>query len=262
MYPENKMKHKMRNGEVVLGMMCNSGNPTMVEMLGYAGFDYVVIETEHTPISLDDSAMHLIRAAEIGGLTPLVRVRGPDPGTINKALDMGSQGIFVTHVNSREEAERVVEAVKYPPIGGRGSGPGRYLGRHRYSLDRRRYINYWNEESVVLFLVESAEGVDDLEEIVSVPGIDAMGIGQGDLSVELGEPAPRFGSPEVVKAVEKLISLCRPRGIAVRDIFGDAETAVKWYEKGVRVFEWGFDLEVFQKAARGIVKDAQALKKL
>jgi len=255
------MKRKLRNGETVMGIICNSGSPTLVEVLGYVGFDYVVIDTEHTPITLDEKAAHLIRAAEIGGLTPLIRVSTEDPTFIHKSLDMGAQGIFVALVNTREDARKIVEAVKYPPMGRRAFGPGRHLGRHRYGMDRKTYVDYWNRESMVMFLVETTEGVDNLDEIVTVPGIDVMGIGQGDLAVDLGAPAPRFGNPDCVKAVEKLLELCKPRGIFVRDIFNDIDTARKWYAKGIRVFEWGFDVEVFQTAAKRIISTAESLRK-
>jgi len=260
-YPENTMKRRLRSGEAVNGIICNSASPTLIEIVGYAGFDYVVIETEHSPITLDGEAMHLIRAAELSGLTVLMRISENDPSLIHKALDMGCQGILVTHVNSKEEARRVVESVKFPPLGNRASGPGRHMGRHRYALDPKTYVNYWNQESTVMFLVESMEGVNNLEEIVTVPGIDVIGIGQGDLSAELGAPTPRFGNPNCVKAVEKLLALCKPRGIFVRDIFSDAATAKKWYEKGVRVFEWGFDLGLFQKGTKDVAANFQLLKR-
>lgn len=253
------MKRKLRNGEAVNGIICNSGSPALVEVLGYAGFDYVAIDTEHTPITLDERAAHLIKAAELGGMTALMRVSTSDPAFIHKSLDMGAQGIFVALVNTKADAKRVVDAVKYPPMGTRAFGPGRHLGRHRYGIDRKTYVDYWNQESIVMFLVESREGVDNLEDIVTVPGIDVMGIGQGDLAVDLGAPAPRFGNPDCVKAVEKLLALCKPRGIQVRDIFGDMEMAMKWYAKGIRVFEWGFDVELFQGAAKRIISNTQSL---
>lgn len=258
-YPENRMKKKLRNNEFVMGMMAYAGNPSLIEIIGYSGFDYIVIETEHNPITLDDKAMHLIRAAELAGMTPLMRVSAQDPGQIHKALDMGCQGIFVVHVNSKEDAKKVVEAVKYPPIGTRASGEGRYLGRYRYALDRKTYSDYWNNESIVMFLVESKIGVDNLEEIVTVPGIDVIGIGQGDLSLDLGNWTGRFKNNECVKAVEKLLSLCKPRGIAVRDIFSDIDTAKKWSDKGVRVLEWGSDLGNFENKIKEIMSNIRSV---
>jgi len=261
-YPEIKVKKKLRNGEIVNGISCNSGSPAMVEIAGYTGLDYVVIETEISPINMEgETSVHLARAAELGGLTAIMRVRANDPSLISKALSIGYQGIFVVHVNSKEEALSVVKAAKYPPMGTRSSGPGRHLGRHRYAVRMKEYVDYWNRESIVMFIVESKEGVENLEEIVTVPGIDIMGIGQGDLSTDLGDPgAPRFGNSYCVKAVEKLLSLCTPRGIAVRDFFSDLDEAKKWYDKGIRVFEWGFDLRIFQSAVKDIVGKADTLR--
>jgi len=249
-YPENKMKQKLHSGETIHGLTTNSGSPTLVEIIGYAGFDYIVIETEHAPITLDEKAVHLIRAAELAGITPLMRVRANEPSLIHKALDLGCQGAFVVHVESKEDAKKVVNAVKYPPLGTRASGPGRYLGHHRYALDQQTYPEYWNRESIVMFLIESKRGINNLEEIVSVPGIDVIGIGQGDLSLDLGDWLPRWKNPYCVKAVERLLKLCVPRGIAVRDIFSDFDTASKWQKKGVQVFEWESDTENFQRTMK------------
>jgi len=261
LYPENKMKSKLRNNEHVIGMCSNSGSPTLIEMMGYAGFDFVVIETEHTPLTLDGKTSHLIKAAELAGLTPLIRVRDNESSLIHKALDIGSQGIFCPHVESKEEAQKLVDAVKYPPLGDRSGGPGRYLGPHRYAIDKESYPDYWNRESIVMFLIESKKGLDNLEEIVTVAGIDVIGIGQGDLSLSLGNWSPRFQHQECVMAVEKLLTLCRPRGIAVRESFNDIKMAKKWCEKGIRVFELGSDTSIFQKNVRKMMNEYRDLSK-
>lgn len=259
-YPENKMKRKLRNGEIIMGMSTITGNTALVESMGYAGFDYLVIESEHSPNVLDERTLHIIRAAELGGLTPLMRVRDNDPSLIHKALDLGCQGIFCVHVESKNDAERLVDAVKYPPLGSRSAGPGRYLGKHRYAINTKNYPDYWNKNSIVMFLIESKKGVDNLEEIVTVPGIDVIGIGQGDLSLDLRNWVGRFQHPDCVKAVEKLLRLSEPKGIAVRDIFSDLETAQKWHKKGVSVFEWGNDLNNFLVRAKEIISFASKIK--
>ena len=162
-------------------------------------------------------------------------------------------------MESKNDAERIVDAVKYPPLGSRAAGPGRFLGDHRYAK-KKNYPDYWNKNSIVMFLIESKKGVDNIEEIVTVPGIDVIGIGQGDLSLEQGNWIGRFQHPDCVKAVEKLLMACKPKGIAVRDVFGDLETAQKWHKKGVSVFEWGNDLGNFLFRAKEIISFAPKIK--
>lgn len=233
--------------------------------MGFIGVDYVMIDTEHTPICAEGIGSDLVRAADLGGLTTIMRVKENDPTVIATAFDIGCQGVFVSHIDSAEEAKRVVDAVKFPPLGERSLGPNRHrnLMENKYGMDRKQYIDYWNRESIVMILIENKKGVDNMNDILSVPGIDVVGIGQSDLSAELGAPAGRFKNPDVVKIVERLIAQARARGIAIREQFGggDTESAIKWYNNGIRVIEWGSDVGVFQNAAKKIAKDAQILRK-
>lgn len=193
------LKEKLQNKELTLGSWITLGHPAIAEMMAQAGFDWLTVDMEHSAIT-EHQAQQLIQTIELCGVTPLVRVGHNEPNLIKRVMDAGSHGVIVPMVNSKEEAERAVASVKYPPVGFRGVGLAR---AQKYGADFEGYRR-WNEtQSVVIVQVEHIKAVENLEAILAVPGVDGFIVGPYDLSGSLGVPG-QFEHPEVVAALNRV----------------------------------------------------------
>ena len=192
---KNQLKEKIKNGELVLGMEIWLRDPRVIEIMGQAGFDFAHIEYEH--VAHDWQALeNLIRTAELSGLTPLFRSEqcvadNPPVNQIIKALKCGAQVIMVPHVNTPECAQKIVEAAKFPPLGKRGIATCdrsaiEIVPNESKALDIQKFIEESNEETMIWAIIESPEAVANIEEILDVEGIDAVGFGHQDYSIKAG----------------------------------------------------------------------------
>ena len=159
----------------------------------------------------------MIRACEIGGATPLVRipesVPGEYPGVILRILDLGAMGVIVPHVDTREEAQAVVDAVKYAPAGRRGMfDVGRQTG-YGTRMSAQEYVKRANEETLVVVMIESTEGLANVDDILSVDGVDVVQIGSSDLSASMGFRGD-LAAPQVVAAIDRIVAAARKHGVA------------------------------------------------
>ncbi len=212
----NKAKAKLKAGEIVFGSEIMFPSADVVEILAYAGLDFVYMDMEHSATT-HESLAHMIRACEIGGSTPLVRipesVPGEYPGVILRILDLGAMGVIVPHVDTREEAKAVVDAVKYAPLGRRGMfDVGRQTG-YGTRMSAPEYVERANAETLVVIMIESSEGLANIDDILSVEGIDVVQIGSSDLSASMGFRGD-LAAPEVVAAIDRIVGATRKRGIA------------------------------------------------
>lgn len=196
------LKEKLTNNEITFGSWITIGHPAIAEILAFAGFDWLTIDMEHSAITLAE-AQSLIQTIELSGCTPLVRVGSNDPVIIKRVMDAGSHGVIVPQVNSVQEAKQAVDAVKYPPKGERGVGLARAQG---YGINFEEYKEWNDNNSVVIVQIENILGVDNLEEIITVEGIDGFIVGPYDLSASLGVPG-EFEHPKYLKAIEKINSV-------------------------------------------------------
>ncbi|WP_238933659.1 HpcH/HpaI aldolase family protein [Brevibacillus choshinensis] len=213
----NTVKQKILNGEKVVGAFLGFYSPEIVEMLGYSGFEFIVIDDEHGAFSPRDLE-NMIRAAESVNLVPIVRV-SYDPSCIQKALDRGAKGIQVPMVNTKEEAELVVKRVKFPPIGQRGAA---FITRPaRYGRDHGKpFLDAEDENVLIIVQIETPQAVDNFEVIISVPGIDMAFIGPTDLSIFMGYKEEGAKHPEVQKVISELRERARQRNIPLGTIAG------------------------------------------
>ena len=213
---KNKTKEKLNAGEPVFGFQLSFPSPHIVEMMGYAGADFVYLDTEHSAVG-HESLENMIRAAEVSGTTPLVRVPhnlpGAYPGALLRILAVGIMGVIVPHVDTKEEAIAVVKAVKCYPEGDRGVEGGR-LTKYGFGMPVGEYIKKANEDTLVVIMIESTEGVKNLPQILQVEGIDVIQIGAGDLAQSLGYPG-RIMEPIVQETIDKIIIETRKAGKAV-----------------------------------------------
>ncbi|MFH1141196.1 MAG: aldolase/citrate lyase family protein [Chloroflexota bacterium] len=202
----NNIKAKMSQGKVVFGAIVNDYSPATVELFGAIGFDFVFIDCEHGPMSVDQ-VENMVRAAEVFNITPIARIPNHDDSTILRFLDRGVQGIIVPHCNTRAQAEAIAKAARYYPEGHRGSGGGR---PHDYGIGvtRDQSIKWVNSQTLVMPMVEEVEAVKNLDEILKVPGIDLLHVASGDLGQSMGN-APQA---EVWKVMDAAIPKIRAAG--------------------------------------------------
>ncbi len=246
----NQLKQKLQQGEVVLGLFVNCAYPALIEICGHAGFDFAVIDLEHGPLH-PLVAEDLCRAADCTGLSPIVRVRKNDAPQIQRALDIGSAGVQVPQIESRRDAEAVVRGAKYSPLGERGLSF--YTRAGVYSSAGTQITDQLNAASMVVVHVEGKRGVDNLEEIVSVPHIDVIFLGPYDLSQSLGIPG-QVQDPRVIELMQNAVGTIRNAGKAVGTFADRPETAKQWIDAGVQYIALGVDVGVFLRGCQSLVK--------
>jgi len=209
----NTLKSRWAAKEAVIGPLLSFNSPEVVEFCGYLGFDFVLIDAEHNLVS-PETCQELVRAAESAGIVPLVRVPRNNQTTILPYLETGVMGVLVPHVRTREDAEKAVRAVKYPPRGNRSAAGSSRPANYGLTQSAPDYFRAANEQTAVLALIEEAEGFQNLDEIGSVPDLDLLFFGDGDLAMDMGFPGQRE-HPEVRKVVEDALARGRAAGLAL-----------------------------------------------
>ena len=194
---KNTMKEKLLAGKSVLGVSVMIPSPQIVEMFGHLGFDWVLIDCEHGTISLETVEL-MIMAAEVSGITPIVRPRDNSTQEIMRVMDRGAKGVQVPHVITAQDAKRVVEAVKFYPLGKRGLAKGTRPAGYGFDLSMQEYVKKDNQETLVCIQLKDKEAIDNVEEILQVEEIDVFFIGPSDLSQSMGYPGQK-DAPEVQK---------------------------------------------------------------
>jgi 4-hydroxy-2-oxoheptanedioate aldolase len=254
MFRRNTTKEKLSSGQVVIGLRMDYPSPDIIEIVGDAGFDFVYYDCEHGPMN-EETCQTMIRTAELVGLTPMVRVPANEPWHILRALDSGATGIIIPHCNTKEEALKAVKASKYPPEGERGIA-GRSI---RISGMRpANYIVEANREIMVIAMIEEAQALENLSEILTVDGLDVVWIGRGDLSLSLGVPG-QYNHPEVQQAVNKVITEGRAGGkfvgVGAIDV-GDPGSIKQFAGLGAQFFALN-SANLFRMAARACLEKAR-----
>ena len=247
---ENRLKAKFKNGEVALGPFVNINSGAMIEIAAYAGFDFVILDTEHGPLDIL-SAEDLCRVAYGVGITPIVRVRENDPAQILRALDIGAGGVQVPQICTKSDAEAVIHAAKYSPLGMRGVSP--YTRAARYFADGPQIFERLNEESMILIHVEGVEGLENLDEIISVPGLDVIFLGPYDLSQSLGIPG-QVSDPRVVDRMREASERINRAGLTVGTFADSPEAARRWIDAGVRYVSLSVDTGIYLHGCRSMVQ--------
>ena len=207
----NTMKQKLQAGQPVFGSMITFPSAPVVEMLGFLGYDWVLIDNEHGSITVD-LAEDLIRAAEFAGTAPVVRPVGNRPEIIAPFLDRGAWGVQVPHINTPEEARASVSAVKYYPEGERGLFSRGRPADYGFSGSTPEYVADANRNTLVCLMLEEVEAIANIPELVRVPGVDVYFIGAGDLSQSMGYPGQQT-HPEVQALVEQGVRQIAAAGI-------------------------------------------------
>ena len=193
------LKNKLSKKELTIGSWITLSDPAIAEIMSKSGFDWLAVDMEHSGLSFDQ-AQGIIRIIDLYDITPFVRVMENNPDLIKRFMDAGAHGVIVPLVNSKSDAEKAVNAVKYPPLGTRGIGLSR---AQNYSLDLENYRKWNQENSIVIVQLEHIKAVENLESIMSVNGVDGFIIGLYDLSGSLGYPG-NFEHPKVKEALDEI----------------------------------------------------------
>lgn len=248
------LKERLVAGESVFGSFAFLPSPDIVEIMGLAGFDYVMIDLEHSPKDWE-AVQNMVRAAELHGMAALVRVPENSEKTILQVLELGVQGIVIPFVQSADDVRRAVKAMNYAPKGERGTctltRAARYGGLRAAFIEHTQKVN---NQLVLVAQVEDKKGVDNIAEIVAVdPGVDVMMIGRSDLASSLGRPG-QVDDPLVLEATRKVIDAARLRKpAAIPSAVGlyTPDEAPKWIDAGCRFFFYSSDTAMMLNAASG-----------
>lgn len=244
-----QFKEKLKNDGVV-GVFSKTCDPAFIEVLGYAGADYVIIDLEHAPNSVE-SVQNLIRGAQIAGIMPIVRVKESCASVMGEVLDIGAGGIQVPQITTRDEAEAVINRTKFAPMGKRGVC--RFVRAAKYSAkDRFEYFKDENEK-VTILQIEGQEGIDNIDDILTVDGIDVLFIGPYDLSQSLGVPG-EIDNPLVEEKMLEIVDKCKEKNVTVGTFVDTPENAVKWKRLGIKYISYSVDMGIFYEAMTNIVK--------
>jgi len=219
----NTTKAKLAEGKVVYGAIVSRFAPDVVEIFGAINFDFVMIDCEHGPMNLDQ-VEHMVRAAESFGITPISRIPNHEESTILRFLDRGVQGIIVPHINTREDAESVAQSARYYPDGRRGmAGSGR---AHDYGMGGADSTGWVNSQVLVIPMCEETEAVGNLDDILSVPGVDIVHVAASDLGQSMGNPGRekvRALMSQVIPRIRSAGKGCGAGGNSPADAAGVAE---------------------------------------
>ena len=233
------LKDRITARELTVGSWLSFGYPAVCEVMATAGFDWLVIDMEHTHIDMFQAAQ-LIQIIDLAGCIPLVRVGENDPLAIKRAMDAGAHGVVVPMVNTPDDARKAVSAVRYPPHGTRGVGLGR---AHAYGLGFEQYKAWAERETILIVQIEHIEGVDNLEDILEVEGVDGFIVGPYDLSGSLGRPGD-FAHPAVAEALERVRTVMnRSRKVGgYHVVHSDQAQLLERIEQGYTFIAYGDDM--------------------
>ncbi|MEM6391724.1 MAG: aldolase/citrate lyase family protein [Planctomycetota bacterium] len=234
--------------EPLVGPFCKTCDPAMIEAIGHAGMLFVILDLEHGPLDIGDLP-NLIRAARASDTYPVVRTLRPDD--IGRALDLGAAAVQVPHVETADHAAAVVQAARFAPQGLRGVC--RCVRAARYgATDKTDYFTHANQATVIV-QVEGQTGLNNLDDILSVPGVEVVFVGVYDLSQSLGHPG-EVDHPTVEDALQDIAHRCQARRIPVGTFVETPEDASRYAEAGMRYLAYAVDVGLLQNACTGVMQ--------
>lgn len=234
-------KERLKDGQPVIGSWINTASPVAAELMATAGFDFLTVDVEHSAVDLVQTQA-LFQAIRSGnpGCAPLVRLAGNVYAETKRYLDAGAVGVIAPFINTGEQAEELVRAVKYPPIGMRGVG---FCRANSYGLRLKEAVASANDQTFVCVQIEHVDAVANINEILSVPGVDAVMIGPYDLSASMGLTA-QFDHPQMIAATRTILAACQKQGVVpgIHVVQPNPEEAVARYREGYRFIAYSLDI--------------------
>ena len=247
--PINSFKARLLAGETQLGLWMSIPSPVTAEALGYIGFDWLLFDTEHTPVEVAQ-LQPLLQAAQSGGSALAARPAWNDKVLIKKLLDIGAQTLLIPFVQNAEEARNAVEATRYPPEGIRGVAGLTRASRYGQA---ENYLDLANDQICMLVQIETQAAVDNLEEIAAVPGVDGVFVGPSDLSASLGYLGKPSAEP-VQQALRSLAKRIDGMGKAPGILATNVDDSKRYRDWGYRFIAGSVDLGLLVAGAKGVVK--------
>jgi 2-keto-3-deoxy-L-rhamnonate aldolase RhmA len=249
--PPCRIRQRLAEGRTVIGtMVVEMRQPAIMSWLARAGFDFSIIDNEHGPFTIETIA-ELSRAGRAAGVTPIVRVPELTYAHVVQPLDAGAQGIMLPRVTERAQVEQCLAWMKYPPSGGRGG----VLGRGHTDFgggSLTEIMAAMNRETFLIVQVETAEAVERLDEILTVPGVDAALIGPTDLSIALGVPG-QLDSPVLTAAIERTLAACERHGVVPAIHTNEVHRTAHWASQGMRLVSIGSEAGLLMAGGQGAV---------
>lgn len=250
---ENRVRSLWNSEKAVLNAWLLMGNPYSAELMAAQGFDSVTIDLQHGMIGFE-TALTMLQAISGQPVMPVVRIPGHDFGLLMKLLDAGAAGIICPLVDSRDECRRFVAACRYAPQGNRSFGPARGLP---FGPD---YCRRANDHVLTFAMIETREGLGNLDEILSVEGLDAVLIGPNDLSISLGHaPASEPTETKVIEAIDLILARCKAHGVKAGIFCSSGQAARRRIEQGFDFVNPGTDTYLLSTAARAGLGEAQGV---
>ena len=247
----NILKKALAEGKTVFGSFCKILDPAIVELAALAGFDFVIIDMEHGPYSIE-TVEQMVRAAEARGITPVVRVTENSETSILRVLDIGARSVQVPQISTAEDAAKVVSSSLFYPKGERGMC--RYVRAGDYTaVDKAEHFGTTNESILTIIHIEGVKGLENLPAILRCEGIDVIFLGPYDLSQSCGVPG-QVHHEKVVKRMEEAVALARKSGKVVGTFVETVEDAKKWEKIGVQYISYAVDTGIILNAFKNITK--------
>ena len=250
-----ELKRIVSSGGIVYGtMLTNSRNPRWAAPISEMGFDYIIIDTEHTPRDRDDVA-DFLAAMDPSGPVPIVRIPIPDSHYVTMALDAGGQGVLVPYCETVEEVTEVVAATKWRPLKGALARKVMETGELPSEASRAYLLNR-NRNNVCIVGIESVPAIDNLDNILGVKGIDGIFVGPNDLSISLGVP-DQYDHPDYEAALRRILATCKAHGVPTLIHHQTVAMTQKWLREGARFVLYSSDTRLLHGAVR---QDFDAIK--
>jgi 4-hydroxy-2-oxoheptanedioate aldolase len=245
------IRDRLADGECVFGPFLKIPASAPVELAGYAGFDFCIIDLEHGPFTFE-RAEELVRVAEMAGVASIIRTFDGQAPTLVRALDTGCDGVLVPNLKTRAETEMVVRGARFHPLGERGMDPHARAARYR-TIPKERYFAEADQRLMLGVQIEGVTGVQNLDEIVEAKGTDLIFIGPYDLSQSLGMPG-QIDAPPVVEKAKEIVASVRARGKSVGIYADNIEQARRWRSLGIQFIAISVDVYILMRALQGMVE--------
>lgn len=252
----SRFRERIQSGKPVFGPFMKTCDPGFVEVAGYAGMDFAILDMEHGPINIQNMQNN-IRAAQNSGILPVVRVSAITEEAIGKALDIGAAAVEIPKISTAEDAKLAVKCAKFAPLGERGVC--RFVRAAHYSAIQKDVYFSTANDIIVIAQIEGREAIKNLDDILEVEGIDIVFIGPYDLSQSLGVPG-EVEHPLVVEEMNKIVRAAKERNVVI-GTFTDSESMMeRWMKAGVQYISYSVDMGIFYDSCRRLTEQFRQLE--
>jgi 2-keto-3-deoxy-L-rhamnonate aldolase RhmA len=255
----NPLKARLSKGEAVWGtFIFEYGSPSAPRILQAAGWDYALIDSEHAGFGVE-TVSNLLQVSSAVGFPTLVRVPETQRSFLSRPLDAGAMGLMIPRVESQEQAETIVRYTKYPPVGDRGVVLGTAHTAYQM-VDGKQFLRQANRELLLIMQIETQTGLDHMEEILSVKGLDVALIGPYDLSTSLGIPG-EVNHPRMQRAIDAFLKGCRKHGVIPGNFVTSIEDGKQWLRRGMRFLIYSSDFGMLVERSRQVLSQLKGKEK-